>query len=57
MDQSLLMVVAKFLTLLFAIAYGSTYVGRVIQGQSFSQVQMYTWAVSAAAFITLQWLL
>jgi hypothetical protein len=53
-----ILVALKFLALVFGFAYGITIVGRIVGAkQNVSDLQVFFFAISAAAFVTMQWLL
>lgn len=53
----MVMIIAKFVCLFLAVAYGFTCVGRVFKGQQVHTLQTFLMAFGAAGFILLQWVI
>jgi hypothetical protein len=52
-----ILVIAKYLCLVFGIAYSVSVLGAILHGHPVSQTKMYLMAVPVSTFITLQWLM
>lgn len=54
--MDILILVAKFLSLMFGIAYSVSVLGTMIHGNAVGQSKMYLMSISVSSFIFLQWI-